>query len=215
MCYNFTDAQYPNGVNSMIAEPELKQRLTVEEFEAWVELPENHDRLFEFIGGEIVEVPSNAFVSEIASLISFFVRLFLVNNNLKGHVTGEAGGYMVNGERYAPDVAYISYDRQPELAHRGYNPNPPELAVEIISDPTSIKEQEALRRKLANYWAAGVLLWVVNPFDRFVEVYQPGKPMQVLDEKGILDGGDVLTGFTLAVADILPKISPETTTPSA
>lgn len=201
-------------MNAMIADPEVKQRFTAAEFDEWVELPENYDHLFEFIGGEIVEVPSNAFVSEIASLISFFIRLFPVNNNLKGHVTGEAGGYMINGERYAPDVAYISYERQRELAHKGYNPNPPELAVEIISDPESIKEQEALRRKLANYLAVGVLLWVVNPFDRFVEVYQPGKPMQLLDDKGVLDGGEVLPGFTLAVADILPKVSPETPTSS-
>ena len=44
-------------------------RLTVEEFDRWVDLPENADRLFEYIGGEIVEVPSNPYVSEVAGLI--------------------------------------------------------------------------------------------------------------------------------------------------
>lgn len=73
-----------------------------------------------------------------------------------------------------------------------------------------MKVYDTLRRKLAGYFSAGAVLWVVNPFDRFVEVYHPGKSMQVLDEKGILDGGYVLPGFTLAVVDILPKISPET-----
>ena len=45
-------------------------RITVEEFEVFVALPENEELLFELINGEIVEkVPSNAFASEIAGLI--------------------------------------------------------------------------------------------------------------------------------------------------
>lgn len=180
------------------------RRVTVEAFEAFIALPENADHRFELIGGEIVEVPSNPFVSKIAGLILTALNLFLRSHDL-GHVTGEAGGYWVNGERYAPDVAFISYIRQPELARTGYNPNPPELAVEVISDLDNHEEQANLRRKLANYLTVGVLVWVVNPFDRYIEVYQPGKPVKVVDETGMLDGGDVLPGLTLAVKDILPK----------
>ncbi|MBK8031699.1 MAG: hypothetical protein IPK17_19865 [Chloroflexi bacterium] len=38
-------------------------RMTVEDFDQFVDLPENADKLFEFIGGEAVEVPSNAYSS--------------------------------------------------------------------------------------------------------------------------------------------------------
>lgn len=182
---------------------QLKQQVTLAEFEAFIERPENDDRIFEFIGGEIVQVPSNPFVSKIAMLIGAAL-LFYLNKNDIGHVTGEAGGYVVNGERYAPDVAYISYARQPQLARKGYNPNPPELAVEIISDPTSSAEQDSLRRKVANYVMAGVLVWVVNPYERYVEVYQPGKTVRIFDENAALDGGDVLPGLNLLVKDIFP-----------
>lgn len=177
-------------------------RISIEEFEAFVELPENEDRLFELINGEIVEkVPSNAFASEIAGLIIFFIHLFLREHNIKGHVTTEAGGYKVAGNRFAPDVAYISYERQAELNRKGYNEFPPELAVEIETNTTS-KTERHLRAKVLGYLAAGTLLWVVYPETKEAEVYVPGQPMVKLTITDSLDGGEVLPGFTLALKEI-------------
>lgn len=99
------------------------QRYSVEEFEDFVNLPENEDKLFEFIGGEIVEVPSNPYTSFIASIILTALMNFVMKHKL-GFVTGEAGGYIVQGERYAPDVAFISNVKQRKLVRGGYNPNP-------------------------------------------------------------------------------------------
>lgn len=98
----------------------ILKSLKVAQFNEMIALPEYAHKSFEYIGGEIVEVPSNLYVSEIASLINFFVRLFLRENGLDGHVTSEAGRYMVAGERYAPDVAFIPADKQPELATTSY-----------------------------------------------------------------------------------------------
>jgi Uma2 family endonuclease len=139
----------------------------------------------------------------VAGLILTALNLYLRNNPI-GQVTGEAGGYMVGGERYAPDVAYISYARQPELAHTGYNPNPPNLAVEVISDPESGEELRQLRIKLSGYMSAGVLVWVVNPDVQVVEVHQVGQLADIVDVSGTLTGGDLLPGFELAVKDIFP-----------
>lgn len=179
------------------------KRYTVEDFDQFVDLPENDDKLFEYIGGEIVEVPSNAFASEISINISFFIKLFVRQNHIAGHVTGEAGGYMVSGERYAPDVAFISAAKQLELARQGYNPNPPDLAVEVDVPSTEVS-RDTLRIKIANYLAAGTVVWVVVAEPRGVEVYVPGQPVKVIGIDGTLDGGDVLPGFTLSVKDIFP-----------
>ncbi|MBI5668198.1 MAG: Uma2 family endonuclease [Chloroflexi bacterium] len=176
---------------------------TAEEFERFANLPENADRLFEFIGGEIVEVPSNAFVSAISITIAFFIKLFIREHNIEGFVTGEAGGYMVFGERYAPDVAFISKVRQPELAQEGYNPNPPDLAVEV-DFPSTHASQSKLMIKLAYYLAAGTTVRIVYPETKQVQVYAPGQPPKILGINDTLDGGDVLPGFTLAVKDIFP-----------
>ncbi|MEZ4670085.1 MAG: Uma2 family endonuclease [Anaerolineae bacterium] len=175
-----------------------RQRVTVEEFERFVALPENADKLFELIGGEIVEMPSNAFASAIGYNIGFPIKLFLRENNIKGHVTGEAGGYVIAGERYAPDVAYISAARQPQLAREGYNPNPPEFAAEV-DFPSTLASQRILRTKIASYLAAGTLLWLVYPEAQEVEVFAPGQPMRLFGINDVLDGGEVLPGFTLPV----------------
>jgi Uma2 family endonuclease len=178
-----------------------RQRVTVAEFEHFVDLPENADKVFELIGGEIVEMPSNPFASEIGYNVGFPVKLFLRDHNIKGHVTGEAGGYVVAGERYAPDMAYISAARQPELAREGYNPNPPEFAVEV-DFPSTLASQRKLRSKIASYLAAGTLLWLVYPETQEVEVYAPGQPMRLFGIDDTLDGGDVLPGFRLPVRTI-------------
>jgi len=94
---------------------ELKKNMTITEFQAFIEHPENAEKRFEFIDGEIIDVPSNPLASEIAGLIIFFIRLFLRENKLNGHITGEGGGYIINGRVFAPDVAYLSYERQAEL----------------------------------------------------------------------------------------------------
>lgn len=180
-----------------------RERATLDEFETFISSPENSDKLFEFINGEIIEVPSNPYASKIAGKIFGELYIYLKRNDIE-HLTGEAGGYMVSGERYAPDVAYISYERQPELAGQGYNPNPPELAVEVISDPNNAEEQRRLRFKVANYLSAGVTVWVVNIAERLIEIHQAGRTSQELDERGILTC-EVLPGFELPVKDIFPK----------
>lgn len=140
-------------------------KITLEEFDHFVDLPENADNLFEYIDGESVEVPSNPYASYIAGRIFHRVAAFVEEHDL-GYTTGEAGGYRVSGKRYAPNVGYISKAKQPELAQEGYNPNPPDLAVEI---------------------------------------YAPGQAKKTVGIDRIVEGGDILPGFRLAVKDLFPK----------
>jgi Uma2 family endonuclease len=183
----------------------IQPRVTTEEFEAFVSLPENDERLFELIDGEIFEkVPSNPYASFIAHMISFFIEKYLQENGIEGYITGEAGGFLVDGERYAPDVAYTSVERSADLARKGYNQIPPELAVEVETNTTTDTERR-LRRKVLHYRDAGVVLWVVYPETKEVEVYTPNQPTQRLTFDDTLDGGEVLPGFSLAVKDIFKR----------
>ena len=179
-----------------------EQRMTVEQFDEWVNLPHNAEKLFEFIGGEIVEVPSNPYSSHIGTEISFRIKLYLHERKIDAHVTGEQGGYMVSGNRYAPDVAYLSKEKQAKLVRTGYNPNPPDLAVEVIS-PTDTETNITI--KVGNYLAAGTVVWIVRPEEKTVEVYAPNQPVKVLSEDDTLDGGTVLPEFKLPVKAIFPN----------
>jgi len=179
------------------------KHMTVTEFDEWVNLSEQAAHLYEFIGGEIFEVPSNPYSSEVAGEILFQIKLFLRENKIDGHVTGESGGYEVSGERYAPDVAFIASEKQQYLPYKqGYNPNPPDLAVEVISPTDS---ERKLSIKVANYLAAAVVVWVVRPEEKEVEIYVAGQPVQVLTVKDTINGSPVLRGFSLLVQAIFPK----------
>lgn len=176
------------------------QRYTIEQFEAFVQDRNNEDQIFEFIGGEIFEVPSNPYSSFIGAIILTALMNFVMPRKL-GYVTGEMGGYQVHGERYAPDLAFISKEKQSRLVRNGYNPNPPDLAVEVVS-PTD--KERKLTVKVGNYLAAGTVVWVVYPETQEVEIYAPAQKVDVIGIDGKLEGRDHLEGFSLAVADIFP-----------
>ena len=176
------------------------KRLTVTEFDAFVQLPSNEDKLFEYIGGEIVEVPSNPYSSKIAFEIGRLIANFVADHNL-GHITGEAGGYEVSGERYAPDVAFVSYETQKELDISGYNSIAPDLAVEVISSGSK-SELHRLRIKIGNYLAAGTIVWVINTEDKKIEIHESNQPVVVLNEDDTLTAKGVLDGFSLSIKQI-------------
>jgi Uma2 family endonuclease len=175
------------------------QSLTLDEFIAFTQQPENEDRLFEFIEGEVHEVsPGRTYNSEIGDLIVFEVRLFCRTHNLPCHTSSKDGAYDINGEVVAPDFAYKTTPTSKEYP----DPAPPLLAVEIIS-PTD-KAQD-IRRKRQVYIQAGILYWEMYPNSESIDVYPPGQPMKTLGIDDVLDGGDVLPGFSIAVRDLFPK----------
>jgi Uma2 family endonuclease len=175
---------------------------TAEDFDEFIQQADLGDDIYEFVGGEIVDVPSNPYASEVGGTVFFFLKLFVREHNIAGHVTPADGGYQVAGERYAPDVAFISAARQPELVRQGYNPTPPDLVVEVVSDESNAEEQQKLRRKITNYLAARTVVWVVFPISQIVEIHAPDSTVKILGIEDSLDGGDILPGFKLALRDI-------------
>lgn len=175
------------------------QRMTVEEFDQFIAQPENADRLFEYIGGEVIEVVSNQRASAIAYRLGVFIGMYLLENQVGGVATGADGGYVIAGERYIPDIAFVSAARQTEPSDRAYSPITPDLAVEVLSPSNTPHE---MRVKVVNYLSVGTTVWVVDPDRQQVEVYVPGQPVRKLGLDGVLDGGDVLPGFSVAIEDI-------------
>jgi len=185
--------------------------ITVEQFDKLIHLPENTDKRLEFIAGEVIEVPSNPYVSKIASKIIFYLLLYLQSNDI-GHVTGEGGGYQIAGERYAPDVAFISYAKQENLTRKGYGTEPPDLVVEVISDLSNKQELKDLRKKITGYHSAGVVVWVIDPDDHTAEIHRVGSATTVIDINGTLSAEDILPGFKLKLADVIPPADDDKST---
>src|SRR5690242_12614750 len=84
-----------------------REKVTLEEFKAFVDEPENSDRLFELIYGEIIEVmPGRTSNSQIHDRIVFSVRLFCKTHNLPCYTSSADGTYDVQDNAVAPDFAY-------------------------------------------------------------------------------------------------------------
>lgn len=176
--------------------------MTVEEFDKWIFLSENADKSFEYIGGEIVEVVSNHYSSKVAFEVGFHIRLYMRENKIKGHVTGADGGYIVSGERYIPDIGYISAKHQEHASREAYNSNYPDLAVEVLS-PTD--NERDITIKVANYLAAGTVVWVVYPESKQINIFVPGETVQRLNVNDTIDGSPVFPDFKLKVSEIFPE----------
>lgn len=174
---------------------------TVHEFWTFIARPENQARHFELIGGRIIEVVSHGYPSKVVMRIGRYVDTHVDDHDL-GAITGEAGGYMVDGKPYIPDIGFISKQRQPKPEYiNGYNVLAPELAVEVLS-PTD--RLENMRIKIADYLNAGTVVWLVDPEAQTIVVYAPNKDPKTLTIEDTLDGGDVLEGFSIPVKKLFP-----------
>jgi Uma2 family endonuclease len=178
-----------------------EKRYTLAEFHEFSERPENKDRLFELIRGEIVEKMASFTPSRIAARVLRYMDTFADEHNL-GYVTGADGSYILSEDyEFMPDVGYISKARLPQEPERQVE-GPPDLAVEVKS-PTDSKRE--LRQKAEVYLRFGTkMVWLVFPDEKCVEVYVPDKDVLEFTIDDILDGGEVLPGFKLPVRAIFP-----------
>jgi Uma2 family endonuclease len=167
-----------------------------------IELHDHHDRLCELIDGTLVEKTMGWQESQLAVWIATILSNFVEPTKL-GMVFGSDGMFRLEAEQIRiPDVAFIAKDR---FAGRKLKPGAfwelgCDLAIEVISPSNTRREME---RKLADYFAAGVsAVWLVYPKTREVVVYS--SPTDAIARRGdeLLDGGAVLPGFTVTVAQI-------------
>ena len=62
-------------------------------------------------------------------------------------------------------------------------------------------------RKLQDYFTASVrLVWYVDPRTRTAAVYTSPEQCSVIDENGVLTGGDVLPGFELSLRELFAEV---------
>jgi Uma2 family endonuclease len=168
---------------------------------------DHEDRLYELVDGILVEKTVGHEESYIGMKIGRHLSNFVEPREL-GWVTGEGGMIQldINLVRI-PDVSFISWDRVPgdEFPKEPVPLLVPDLAVEVISTGNTPKEME---EKLREYFEKGVrLVWYVRPRSRVVDVYTAPDRFTRLTASMRLDGGDVLPGFSVQVAELfkLPK----------
>lgn len=166
-----------------------------------LQIREREDRACELVDGILVEKDVGAVASLIAARIIILLGTFVGERQL-GFVLGEQGMLrLAIGRVRIPDVCFIRRDQVPngEFPLEPIADLFPTLAVEVISLGNTKREME---EKLDDYFTAGTeLVWYVYPERKEVEVYTARETKRVLTASETIDGGSVLPGFSVPVAE--------------
>jgi Uma2 family endonuclease len=175
---------------------------TIQEFLA---LPD-HD-LYELVDGELREIN----VSNLSSLVAA-----RTHNRLMNHCEPRNLGPVFPCDAYyqcfvdlprhgrKPDVSFIRRERLPDgwLAD-GFFTIAPDLAVEVLSPNDLAYEVD---EKIREYLEASVqLVWIINPEQHLVTVHRADGTVAKLKEADILDGEQVVPGFSCRVGELFPS----------
>lgn len=167
-------------------------------------MPDDGNR-YELVRGELISMSPSAIPPSVVSGNVFLdVGTFVRRNRLGVCGTAE-GGFRLSSAPdtvRAPDVWFVRADRIPANGiPDGFWPGAPDLAVEVLSPSDRFTD---VLRKAQDYLAAGTrLVWVIDPAGRSAAVFRPDGVPVLLGEDGVLDGADVLPGFTLELKDVL------------
>ncbi len=109
-----------------------------------------------------------------------------------------AGFMLPNGAIRSPDAAWITLEKWNKIdpsRREKFGPICPDFLIELRSPSDSLK---SLQEKMREYIENGTKLgWLINRKDQQVEVYRPGKKVEILDHPTTLSGEDVLPNFVL------------------
>jgi Uma2 family endonuclease len=128
-----------------------------------------------------------------------------VRKNALGTVYAAETGFLLSQDPdtvRAPDVAFVRHERLDEVADvEGYLPLAPDLVVEVVSPNDRFTDVEA---KVQVWLDAGAqMVLVVDPGTRTIRVHRTMERIVVLRETEQLDASDVVSGWKIAVADLL------------
>ncbi len=165
----------------------------------------------ELIDGFLVEKAMGYRESILAMLLGRHLGNFVIPRKL-GLVGGADAIMRVRADQLRlPDVGFVTWERlvASDAHNKKVAPFGPDLAVEVLSESNTRAEIDQKRRE---FFGAGTkLIWVIDRKTRTAEVYDdPTRPdqMTLVRETDALDGGVVLPGFTLPLAELFGDLDP-------
>lgn len=178
------------------------RRLTV----ADLELFPDDGKLRELADGQVVEWDVTNFEhGSLAAFLSLLLGQFVRERRLGRVVVANALVKVQNSDYDARggDVTFYRRSRIPGDRRAPATATAPDLVIEVLSPSDRATIMEA---KVADWLRAGVpLLWYVNPQTGMTTVYA-GQAIRRVPPEETLDGGEVLPGFALRMADVLREL---------
>ena len=186
-----------------------QQLHNVDTFWNLVFAPENDDKRFHLIDGEIYVFPRARYALQgrlVASLLRYVYDH--VERNDIGLTTLGVGHYSAEDTNtvLGPAIAFLGKARMPQPLPDEWIPVMPDLAVEIAAPGETLGH---LRQKAVAYLRKGAsIVWIVLPSQRGVDVCRSASgarlDIEFVGADGILSGEDTLPGFELELSRLFP-----------
>lgn len=171
--------------------------------EELLRLPDGGKR-YELVGGELRETnPAGARHGRIAMKLGARLDRYATAENL-GIVLAAETGFRISRSPdtvRAPDISFVARERVPPGGPPdGYWDLSPDLAVEVVSPNDTAAEVQS---KVQMWMEDGTrLLWVVYPGIRSIVAHKSLKDISTFTATDVLNGGDVVPGFQIPVAEV-------------
>ena len=153
---------------------------------------------YELARGELIKMPPPGKEHGVVSSRFGYALSNYAETNDCGTV-GDNHGYRLESNPdtvRAPDVAWFAPGHPAELVS-GYPEQAPDLVVEI--KPPNDTPREVAARAAMWLRCGSREVWYGDPEHTTVTRYRPGAKPEVLSEDDLLDGGDLLPGFSVPV----------------
>jgi Uma2 family endonuclease len=164
-------------------------------------------KLRELVDGQIVEWDVTTLRhGSVIALLTIIIGGFVRERRLGQLVDADALVKIQSSEHDARggDLIFYQRDRFPANVDAPATDVAPDFVVEVLSPSDRATMVEA---KIDDWLRAGVrLLWYVNARSGLTMVYRAGEVQRVQPDRE-LDGGEVLPGFTLRMADVLRELA--------
>jgi Uma2 family endonuclease len=174
--------------------------LTADDLET---LPDDLGRS-DLIRGELIQMaPAAAKHGKYAMRFGSRLDVYVTEHKLGTVFAAETGFVLARDPDtvLAPDIAFVRADRLPsEDEWDGYLAIAPDLVVEVLSPSDTAR---SVLDKVLFYLDAGTRLVVtLDPTRQITIVYGPDRVGRILRRDETFDGGDVVPGFRLPLADL-------------
>jgi Uma2 family endonuclease len=122
----------------------------------------------------------------------------------RGKVFGSnAGFHLPDGSVRAADahwVSWLKWNALTEAERKSFAPICPEFVIEVRSEGDRLAELQA---KMGMWLANGAeLAWLIDPSRKAVEVYRPGREVEVLEGGSAVVGDGPVAGFVLELGRV-------------
>lgn len=207
------------AVNQTQANDETKlETVAKEEVDGTLKFPLEHEYTFEevyhlnskggryeLVDGRLVEkMGANFSHGEVILELGGQLKAYAKAQNL-GKVSTDAGYVLRTAPKRLlrfPDISFVAKSRMPAegVPIKGYWEFVPDLAIEVVSAFDIMNDVFELA---GQYIEVGVKeVWLVVPAARTVTIFRSFEEQQLLTLKDMLEGGEMLPGFEIAVQQL-------------